>query len=77
MGFSRQEYWSGLPFPSPKRLVKVCKIKMMTVLSKHEAQQILFPSLEVSLAHMLNMYILNLELLGKWLDCIKSMLVVV
>ena len=50
---------------------------MMTVLSKHEAQQILFPSLEVSLAHMLNMYILNLELLGKWLDCIKSMLVVV
>ena len=32
-GFSRQEYWSGLPFPSPKMLMKVCKIKMVTVLS--------------------------------------------
>ena len=32
-GFSRQEYWSGLPFPSSKRLMKVCKIKMVTVLS--------------------------------------------
>ena len=33
MGFSRQEYWSGLPFPSPKRLMKVYKIKMIAVLS--------------------------------------------
>ena len=33
VGFSRQDYWSGLPFPSPKRLIKVCKIKMITVLS--------------------------------------------
>ena len=29
VGFSRQEYWSGLPFPSPKRLTKVCKIKKL------------------------------------------------
>ena len=34
VGFSRQDYWSGLPSPSPKRLMKVCKIKMITVLSK-------------------------------------------
>ena len=33
VGFSRQEYWSGLPFLSPKRLIKVCKIKMITILS--------------------------------------------
>ena len=26
MGFSRQEYWSGLPFLSPKRLMKLCEI---------------------------------------------------
>ena len=24
MGFSRQEYWSGVPFPSPERPVKSC-----------------------------------------------------
>ena len=23
MGFSRQEYWSGLPFPSPSNLLKI------------------------------------------------------
>ena len=25
MGFSRQEYWSGLPFPSPQECVKKSK----------------------------------------------------
>ena len=25
MGFSRQEYWSGLPFPSPSFLPKTCQ----------------------------------------------------
>ena len=24
MGFSRQEFWSGLPFPSPEDLPEVC-----------------------------------------------------
>ena len=24
MGFSRQEYWSGVPFPSPERPVRSC-----------------------------------------------------
>ena len=27
MGFSRQEYWSGLPFPSPKTLKDRCKVR--------------------------------------------------
>ena len=25
MGFSRQEYWSGVPLPSPKELMALCK----------------------------------------------------
>ena len=25
MGFSRQEYWSGLPLPSPKDMLYICK----------------------------------------------------
>ena len=25
MGFSRQEYWSGLPFPSPTQMLLICK----------------------------------------------------
>ena len=29
MGFSRQEYWSGVPFPSPT-LVRMAMIKMST-----------------------------------------------
>ena len=28
MGFSRQEYWSGVPLPSPLRHVALAKIKM-------------------------------------------------
>ena len=32
MGFSRQEYWSGLPFPSPETSMEVLqKIKNMYV----------------------------------------------
>ena len=29
MGFSRQEYWSGVPLPSPPLLTKVCIVKAM------------------------------------------------
>ena len=28
MGFSRQEYWSGLPFPSPMRIREESKITL-------------------------------------------------
>jgi len=27
MGFSRQEYWNGLPFPSPKTVLQFKKSK--------------------------------------------------
>ena len=27
MGFSRQEYWSGLPLPSPRQLLGGCQMK--------------------------------------------------
>ena len=33
MGFSRQKYWSGVPLPSPKRWIEVCKIKMMNMVT--------------------------------------------
>ena len=26
MGFSRQEYWSGMPLPSPETYITICKI---------------------------------------------------
>ena len=26
MGFSRQEYWSGVPFPSPKSVETTCNV---------------------------------------------------
>ena len=25
MGFSRQDYWSGLPFPSPRMIIRKCQ----------------------------------------------------
>ena len=31
MGFSRQEYWSGVPLPSPHYILLNCKGKMMTL----------------------------------------------
>ena len=30
MGFSRQEYWSGLPFPSPVRKYEVSEVKSLS-----------------------------------------------
>ena len=32
MGFSRQDYWSGLPFPSPIMVIDECKLKRKTSL---------------------------------------------
>ena len=34
MGFSRQEYWSGLPFPSPVTKYKVSKVSEVKLLSR-------------------------------------------
>ena len=34
MGFSRQEYWSGLPLPSPKFLYKIILINIELLLNK-------------------------------------------
>jgi len=30
MGFSRQEHWSGLPFPSPKGNIERKKVKLLS-----------------------------------------------
>jgi len=30
MGFSRQEHWSGLPFPSPKGTIERKKVKSLS-----------------------------------------------
>ena len=30
MGFSRQEYWSGLPFPSPKIMITIIIINVLS-----------------------------------------------
>ena len=30
MGFSRQEYWSGLPLPSPVRKYEVSEVKLLS-----------------------------------------------
>ena len=29
MGFSRQEYWSGVPVPSPKQIMKIIQMVIM------------------------------------------------
>ena len=34
MGFSRQEYWSGLPFPSPVRKYEVSEVSELKLLSR-------------------------------------------
>ena len=43
MGFSRQEYWSGLPFPSPKQLLGHAKNVHLS--------KFIFPVLQLQKAH--------------------------
>ena len=61
MGFSRQKYWSGLPFPSPTHLLKGPQIKktriqnvglvvehlerLFTAIGKHQRVQAVRPHL--------------------------------
>ena len=40
MGFSRQEYWSGVPLPSPRELKGHKRIKKYPRGSKHRKQQL-------------------------------------
>ena len=46
MGFSRQEYWSGLPFPSPgedySQPLNACLVRSLPVSLWHEYTLLLF-----------------------------------
>ena len=42
MGFSRHEYWSGLPFPSPEDLLNPTKLKILRVKKQTKATSIKF-----------------------------------
>ena len=35
LGFSRQEHWSGLPFPSPKSIIEMDKPSRDPVINQH------------------------------------------
>ena len=37
MGFSRQEYWSGVPLPSPKIFVDVCIDALKRAVAPHSS----------------------------------------
>ena len=50
MGFSRQEYWSGVPLPSPKTVHIVKKKKKNTAFFKTIWQNITFSSVQFSLS---------------------------
>ena len=39
MGFSRQEYWSGLPLPSPLVILRKMQIKTMTRFTWHQSEE--------------------------------------
>ena len=43
MGFSRQEYWSGVPLPSPISLLEKCKSKLQWGITSHQSE---WPSLK-------------------------------
>ena len=38
MGFSRQEYWSGVPLPSPMSYLTVKKRKLRKTIENHETK---------------------------------------
>ena len=48
MGFSRQEYWSGVPFPSPMtNLDSILKSRDITLLTKVQSESCGFSSMDV------------------------------
>ena len=51
MGFSRQEYWSGVPLPSPRSLLVIC---FMHVYVSHSAMSDSLPPYELSPARLLS-----------------------
>ena len=38
MGFSRQEYWSGVPLPSPCSSLEKCKSKLQCSITSHQSE---------------------------------------
>ena len=49
MGFSRQEYWSGLPLPSPKECSNYCTISLIS-----HASKVIFKILQARLQQYVN-----------------------
>ena len=72
MGFARQEYWSGVPLPSPRPCrLRVFKIKVMLRIDKHSDDSyvhvLLLPA-PYSHTHMTNRFIQDSSLLRQaWL----------
>ena len=59
MGFSRQEYWSGVPLPSPKYLCSLCLIPtLQSGFCSHVAFLMMPSYLNFSLCHLLVPYVL-------------------
>ena len=62
MRFSRQEYWSGLPFPSPKTsrsIFKALKIQFESVynysaIKRNEIESFVEMRMDLSLSHRVN-----------------------
>ena len=43
MGFSRQEYWSGVPLPSPHDIIKLAKYNSSNITGKWTSTWLFFP----------------------------------
>ena len=41
MGFSRQEYWSGVPLPSPMCIMKTLQITLQRTMTENDVQGML------------------------------------
>ena len=46
MGFSRQDYWSGVPLPSPPNSVLSSYLSIVSLCHKREGNFVLFVSLD-------------------------------
>ena len=60
MGFSRQEYWSGVPLPSPKIILLFLKSKILFVRSvngKNKPEK-MYPNFDVQNSALVSMLLL-------------------
>ena len=72
MGFSRQEYWSGVPLPSPTFCLEVCNLWPISLQSSPAHPSALTITVRVSISMNFGLFVFEIPAISNTTQCLFS-----